>query len=64
MLFRSHKESDTTEQLNSKQILFSVLQILSLYESILKGQNLENMLFCIFQALDNILLQKVQSQHN
>ena len=57
------KESDMTEQLNSKQILFSVLQILSLYESILKGQNLENMLSCIFQALD-ILLQKVQSQHN
>ena len=31
---------------------------------IFKGQNLENGLSCIFQAIGNILLQKVQSQHD
>ena len=29
-----------------------------------KGQNLENGLSCIFQSIGNILLQKVQSQHD
>ena len=28
-----------------------------------KGKSLENRLFCMFQAIGNILLQKVQSQH-
>ena len=37
---------------------------LSLYEWTLKGQSLANGLACIFQAIDNILLQKVQSQHD
>ena len=37
---------------------------LSLYEWTLKGQGLENRLSCIVQAVGNILLWKVQSQHD
>ena len=36
---------------------------LSLYEWTLKGQSPEKVLSCIFQAMGNILLQKMQSQH-
>ena len=37
---------------------------LSLYEWTLKGQSPETRLSCIFHAIGNILLQKVQSQHD
>ena len=37
---------------------------LSPYELTFKGQSPENKLSCIFQAVGNILLQKVQSQHD
>ena len=37
---------------------------LSLYEWTLKGQSPENRLSYIFQAIVNVLLQKVQSQHD
>ena len=37
---------------------------LSLYEWTLKDQHPQNGISCIFQALGNILLQKVQSHHD
>ena len=37
---------------------------LSLYEWTLEGQSPENRLSCIFQAVGNILSQKVQRQHD
>ena len=49
---------------NLQQMLFSVLQLLSLYEWTLQGQSPEKTLSCIFQAIGNVLLQKVQSQRD
>ena len=51
-----------------QQVLFSVCNFLSLYDwksvNTFKGQSLENGFSCVFQAIGNILLQKVQSPHD
>ena len=45
----------------TEQMLFSVLQLFSLYECTLDYHNPKSRLFYIFQAISNILLQKVQT---
>ena len=52
----------------TRKMLFSLLKIfISIWMEksyTFKDQSLEHRLFCVFQAVGNILLQKVQSQHD